>query len=162
VAVGGGPASAAGGHQDQGQAQGRSLEEPRRAHATPLPVSSSISNDRAGGGSRGEGSPKVVLRICEGRVRGNPAAQIASVKGGRTSYTAGGGTRMRHKRWLGWIAVFLVGALLAACGGSPQPGAGDATEPGTDQGSTDGAAGVDWEIPAIDQLPDEVAAWVEQ
>lgn len=69
---------------------------------------------------------------------------------------------MRHKRWLGWIAVFLVGALLAACGGSPQPGAGDATEPGTDQGSTDGAAGVDWEIPAIDQLPDEVAAWVEQ
>jgi len=69
---------------------------------------------------------------------------------------------MRHKRWLGWIAVFLVGALLAACGGSPQPGAGDATEPGTDEGSTDGAAGVDWEIPAIDQLPDEVAAWVEQ
>lgn len=70
---------------------------------------------------------------------------------------------MRYRHWPRWIVILLAAALLASCAWASQPGGDGADpEPGGDQGSADGEGAIDWEIPAMDELPGEVAAWIEE
>jgi len=64
-----------------------------------------------------------------------------------------------------WIVLILVAALAAACGGSPAPSTGGGAEPDDRDAVQDGggtADQVDWEAVALGDLPDEIAAWVDE